>query len=58
MRNGVDEVEDTTLGLCLFAHVAVLLPHANHDAWLARATHDRGKDGTWGIIAGKTSLHE
>ncbi|KFP81468.1 hypothetical protein N310_13621, partial [Acanthisitta chloris] len=31
MLNGVLEREDTSLALRLVAHVAVLLPHANHD---------------------------
>ena len=51
--DGVLEREDTALALRFVAHIRVFLAHADHDALVAGAAHQRGEDGARGVVAGK-----
>jgi hypothetical protein len=56
MLDRVLERQDTSLGLCLVADVGVLLPHADHDAGVARPADDAREDGPRRIVAGESRL--
>jgi hypothetical protein len=56
--DGVLQREDTALALCLIAHVAVLLAHANHDSHVSRPSDDCGEDGSRSVVATKPGLME
>merc|ERR1712136_48554 len=54
--DGIFERQNTSLGLGLVTDVGVFVAHANHDAGVARATDDRGKNGARRVITGKTGF--
>merc|ERR1719191_1324443 len=56
MLNRVLQCQYATLALCLIANIAVLLVHANHDAWHFGPAHDGREDGARRIIASKSGL--
>ncbi|KAF0726535.1 hypothetical protein Ae201684_015163 [Aphanomyces euteiches] len=54
--NRVLQGQDTTLGLSFITDIGILLVHANHDTRVLGATDNGRKDGTGGIVTGKTGL--
>ncbi|KFW76207.1 hypothetical protein N305_10612, partial [Manacus vitellinus] len=54
--DGVLEREDAPLALRLVPHVAVLLPHAHHDALVPGSPHDGGEHSTRCVIPREPSL--
>ncbi|KFM07257.1 hypothetical protein AS27_06992, partial [Aptenodytes forsteri] len=54
--NGVLQGEDAPLALGLIPHVAVLLPHAHHDALMPGTPHNGRKHSTGGIIPREACL--
>jgi len=56
--DGVLEREDTALGLGLVTDVGVLLAHADHHAFVARAADNRREHGAGSIISSETGLEK
>ena len=54
--DGVLEREDATLRLRLIAHVRVLLAHADHHTFVARAPDDRWEHRARRVVAGEARL--
>merc|ERR1719391_1260575 len=54
--DGVLEGEDTSLGLGLVTHIAVLLAHTDHDTLMSWSADNRGEHGSWGIVASEASF--
>ena len=54
--DGVLEREDTALGLGLVTDVGVLLAHAHHHSFVARAADNRREHGAGSIISSETGL--
>ena len=54
--DGVLKGQDATLALGLVAHVAVLLPHAHHDALVSGTPNDGREYGPGGVIPSKASF--
>ncbi|KFO65376.1 hypothetical protein N302_08443, partial [Corvus brachyrhynchos] len=54
--DGVLEGQDAPLALRLVPHVAVLLPHAHHDALVPGPPHDGGEDGAGRVVPREARL--
>jgi len=54
--DGVDQREDTSLGLSLVADVGIFVAHADHDAGVFGPADDGGEDGARSVITGEAGL--
>lgn len=54
--DGLFEVEDALLGLCLIADICFLLIHADHDGGHFGFPNDGGESGTWGVLSREPSF--